>query len=228
MATARPDRATRSWRIRTFRQWHRWIGFTAAFFLIFAATTGTIVAFTEFFGPEERLREATRKLTSPVTVDSPDEAWATPIGQALATVREQAASFPVDRITIEFKGENPRVQVFTGKPAGGEDRQFVVEARTGELRSVEAYADKPFLFRLHSGEAFGDGGLDVLGSGAGDAGHIRILHLPHDAPPRAGGPPSILLVTHRRIRRLAAPSARGDGTRSSAAQSRYLVAGVAV
>jgi len=26
---------------------------------------------------------------------------------------------------------------------------------------VEAYADKPFLYRLHSGEAFGDGGLVV-------------------------------------------------------------------
>jgi uncharacterized iron-regulated membrane protein len=37
----------------------------------------------------------------------------------------------------------------------------VFDARTGQLLSEEAYADKPFLYRLHSGEAFGDGGLVV-------------------------------------------------------------------
>ena len=49
--------------------------------------------------------------------------------------------------------------MFTGKPTGGEDRKFVMDARTGRLLQEEAYADKPFLYRLHSGEAFGDGGL---------------------------------------------------------------------
>ena len=51
------------------------------------------------------------------------------------------------------------VTVFTGKPSGGEDRKFVVDARTGAVLSSESYADKPLLYRLHSGEAFGDGGL---------------------------------------------------------------------
>jgi hypothetical protein len=37
----------------------------------------------------------------------------------------------------------------------------VLDARTGALLSNEAYADKPLLYRLHSGEAFGDGGLVV-------------------------------------------------------------------
>ena len=45
-----------------WRKWHRWIGFPAALFLLFAATTGVLVAFTEFFGEEEALREATRDL----------------------------------------------------------------------------------------------------------------------------------------------------------------------
>ena len=36
-----------------------------------------------------------------------------------------------------------------------------MDARTGLLLSDETYADKPFLYRLHSGEAFGDGGLVV-------------------------------------------------------------------
>ena len=53
----------------------------------------------------------------------------------------------------------PTVTVFTGKPTGGEDRKFVVDANSGRILGVEAYADKPFLYRLHSGEAFGDGGL---------------------------------------------------------------------
>ena len=47
------------------------------------------------------------------------------------------------------------------KPTGGEDRKLVLDARTGLLLSDETYADKPFLYRLHSGEAFGDGGLVV-------------------------------------------------------------------
>ena len=42
---------------------------------------------------------------------------------------------------------------------GGEDQQFVIDARNGALLRIESYADKPFLYRLHSGEAFGDGGL---------------------------------------------------------------------
>jgi uncharacterized iron-regulated membrane protein len=37
----------------------------------------------------------------------------------------------------------------------------VFDARTGLLLADEAYADKPLLYRLHSGEAFGDGGLVV-------------------------------------------------------------------
>ncbi len=62
---------------------------------------------------------------------------------------------------MQLKGPKPTVTIFTGKPTGGEDRKFVFDGRTGALLSEEAYADKPFLYRLHSGEAFGDGGLVV-------------------------------------------------------------------
>ena len=34
-----------------------------------------------------------------------------------------------------------------------------VDLKTGALVRTDAYVDKPFLNRLHSGEAFGDGGL---------------------------------------------------------------------
>ena len=149
---------------RFWRRWHRWIGFPAALFLLFAATTGVLVAGTEFFGEEEALREATRDLVSPVTLatlQSAPAAWSDPLARAFATAVGRVGNAPVDKVTLEFKGEHPRLTVFTGKPTGGEDRKLVLYARTVALLSVESYADKPFLYRLHSGEAFGDGGLVV-------------------------------------------------------------------
>jgi uncharacterized iron-regulated membrane protein len=142
-----------------WRRWHRWIGFPAAVFLLWVAVTGFLVAFVEFFGADEALREQLRTVTSPVTVQASDSAWAPAVAHAFTAVAAIAPNAPVDKVEIQFKGSNPTVTVFTGKPGGGEDRQFVVGARTGRIESVERYEDKPFLYRLHSGEAFGDGGL---------------------------------------------------------------------
>ena len=142
-----------------WRRWHRWIGFPAALFLLFAAVTGFIVASTEFFGEAEALREATRDLTSPVRADSPATAWSEPIGKAMAAAQQRAPGAPVDKITAQFKGDQPTVTVFLGRPGGGEDRLFIFDARTGALIREDAYADKPLINRIHSGEWFGDGGL---------------------------------------------------------------------
>lgn len=142
-----------------WRKWHRWIAFPATIFLLWASVTGIILGFTEFFGAEEALREATRSLVSPATTASPPATWADPVARALAAVNARAQSAPIDKIEFQFKGENPTVTIFTGKPTGGEDRKFIVSARTGAIESVEDYTDKSFLLRLHSGEAFGDGGL---------------------------------------------------------------------
>jgi uncharacterized iron-regulated membrane protein len=141
-----------------WRRWHRWIGTPAALFLLFVSVTGFLLAFTEFFGEAEALREATRDMVSPVTVAQPDAVTA-PVQQAIAAVAAQAPGAPIDRIVLQLKGAAPTVSVFTGKPTGGEDRRFVVNATTGAIIAVEAYVDKPFLNRLHSGEFFGDGGL---------------------------------------------------------------------
>jgi uncharacterized iron-regulated membrane protein len=146
---------------RSWRQAHRWVGFPAALFLIFAASTGVLVAITEFFGEAERLREATRHLVSPVTLASPADAWSSPIAKAMTAAAAIAPNAPIDKIETQFKGPSPTVSVFTGKPGGGEDRRLVFDANTGALIKNESYADKPFLTRLHSGEAFGDGGLVV-------------------------------------------------------------------
>lgn len=148
-------------KVRFWRQWHRWIGFPSALFLIFAASTGVIVAFTEFFGEEEQLREATRNLVSPVTVASLQAAWSEPIARAIASATRISSNAPIDKITVQFKGPAPTVTLFTGRPGGGEDRKLVFNATSGDLVANETYADKPFIYRLHSGEAFGDGGLVV-------------------------------------------------------------------
>src|SRR6266699_3470974 len=95
------------------RKWHRWIGFPAAVFLLFAAVTGVLVACTEFFGEEEALREATRALVSPVTVRTLGAACAEPLRKAFATAAAQAGDARVDKVTIEFKGAHPSVTIFT-------------------------------------------------------------------------------------------------------------------
>jgi uncharacterized iron-regulated membrane protein len=145
--------------IAFWRRWHRWIGFPATLFLLFASITGIIVAAVEFFGPEEALRERIRDMVSPVTVASPATLWTEPVRLALANAGRVAPNAPIDKLEVQFKGNEPTVTIFTGKPTGGEDRKLVFDARTGALTSNETYADKPFLYRLHSGEAFGDGGL---------------------------------------------------------------------
>lgn len=142
-----------------WRKWHRWVGFVASIFLVFAAVTGVIVAMTEFFGEAEALREATRDLVSPVTTESDASAWQDPLERAIAAAGRHAPGAPVDRVVLHFKGERPTVDVFLGKPGGGEDRRLVLDAKSGALLKEEAYADKPLIHRIHSGEAFGDGGL---------------------------------------------------------------------
>ncbi|MEP6831749.1 MAG: PepSY-associated TM helix domain-containing protein [Gemmatimonas sp.] len=161
MVTSASDKPRRVFNVLFWRKWHRWIGFPAAIFLLFAAVTGFLVAFTEFFGAEESLREATRDLISPVTVSTPDRAWSDPVSLAVTTARTISPISPIDKIEVQFKGAQPTVTIFTGKPTGGEDRKLVIDAKTGALITNEDYADKPFLYRLHSGEAFGDGGLVV-------------------------------------------------------------------
>ena len=142
-----------------WRRWHRWIGFPAAVFLLFAAITGFLVATTEFFGAEEALREATRDLTSPVSTSSPTAAWSDPVAKAMAAAQQRAPGAPVDKITTQFKGDQPTVTLYLGKPGGGEDKLFIFDATTGSLIKEDVYADKPILNRIHSGEFFGDGGL---------------------------------------------------------------------
>jgi uncharacterized iron-regulated membrane protein len=142
-----------------WRKWHRWIAFPAALFLLFASVTGVITAMTEFFGEAEALREAARDMTSPVRTDSAAAEALQPIARALTAAASAAAGAPIDRIQLQLKGPQPTVDIFLGRPGGGEDRRLVFDAGTGALLRTESYVDKPLIHRIHSGEAFGDGGL---------------------------------------------------------------------
>lgn len=146
---------------RFWREWHRWVAFPAALFLFYAGTTGVVVAVTEKFGEAERLREATRDVVSPLRTASDETEWAVPLRRALDTARGEFPDAPIDKIEMQFKGDAPTVTLFTGKPEGGEDRKLVFDLASGALVANETYADKPFLYRLHSGELYGDGGLVV-------------------------------------------------------------------
>jgi len=143
----------------SWRKWHRWIGFPAALFLLFASVTGTFVAFSEFFSEAEALREATRDTVSPVRLGGTAQPISEPLVRALATALTTAPGAPIDKIVMQFKGAQPTVEIFTGRPEGGEDQRFIFDARNGALLRQESYADKPLIHRIHSGEFFGDGGL---------------------------------------------------------------------
>src|SRR5213595_2417154 len=97
-----------------WRKWHRWIGFVAAPFLLYAAVTGVCAAVNEFFGEEEAIREKARDLVSPVTLKSPPSLWAEPLAKAFAAAADKTNGAPVDKAMLEFKNDPPTVTIYTG------------------------------------------------------------------------------------------------------------------
>src|SRR5262245_7756571 len=122
-----------------WRRWHRWISFPAAVFLLFAAITGVLVAANEFWGEDEALREATRNIESPVKTGSGD--WSGPLNGIMDAAAKAHPGAPIDKIEMQFKGDDPTVKIFLGKPGGGEDKQLIYSLKTGALEKEEGYAD---------------------------------------------------------------------------------------
>jgi uncharacterized iron-regulated membrane protein len=147
-----------------WRKWHRWAGFAFFPLLLFAALTGILAGVSEMTSEDEAAREAARDRVSAVRLPAAPAAIE-PVAKALAAAAEKAAGAPVDKVTIDFKPDPPTVTVYLGRPTGGEDKKLVYDF-SGQLLREESYVDKPFLTRLHSGEAFGDWGL-VLGTAWG-------------------------------------------------------------
>lgn len=149
-----------------WRKWHRWVGVVSAPFVLFAAVTGILAGIAEMTSEDEAAREAARERVSGVTLPAPASATADPIAKAITAAATRANGAPVDKVSVDFKADPPVVTVYLGKPTGGEDKKLVFHAHTGEFLREQEYADKSFLTRVHSGEAFGDWGL-VAGTGWG-------------------------------------------------------------
>ena len=149
-----------------WRKWHRWIGFVALPFLLFAALSGIVAGLSEMLSEDEEAREKARERISEVKLSAGNSGWSDPVAKAMTKAAAQAPGAPVDKVQVDFKSEPPTVTIYLGKPTGGEDRKLVYNAATGVFLREESYEDKPFLTRLHSGEAFGDWGL-VFGTAWG-------------------------------------------------------------
>lgn len=141
-----------------WRKWHRWVGVASAPFVLFAAVTGILAGVAEMTSADEAAREAARERVSNVTLPAQPSTVADPIAKALNSAVTKAPGAPVDKVLVDFKADPPAVTVYLGNPAGGEDKKLLFHAQTGEFLREEGYADKSFLTRVHSGEAFGDWG----------------------------------------------------------------------
>ena len=82
--------------------------------------------------------------------------------KARAAAAARAGAQPLDKMIWQLKGDAPTITFFFGSQGQQAGRRIAVHARTGEVLGVEDYTEDSLILRLHSGEAFGDGGM-VLG-----------------------------------------------------------------
>ena len=144
------------------RKIHRWLGVPAALFLLLASFTGVWLECVRFFGAEETERERIRDLASPVTAQSVGVEFGANFDKACAAAAATAGAQPLDKMVWQLKGDAPTITFFFGPQGEQEGRRVSVNARTGAVMGVADYAEDSLILRLHSGEAFGDGGM-VLG-----------------------------------------------------------------
>ena len=143
----------------TFRQLHRWVGAGVAVFLILVSATGVILEWQQFFGEDEAERERIAEMTSAVSLDSPLEKISAQFAAARATVRAEAGAASIDRVVWQLKGDKPVFEFFTG---GAQPQRYIVDAHSAAIVRRASAETESLLLRLHTGEAFGDGGK-VLG-----------------------------------------------------------------
>ena len=144
------------------RKWHRWIGFPAALFFLLSGVTGIWLQCERFFGEEEALREKLRDTVSTVSAKTAPAEFAAQFAAAQAAVAAKAGDQPLDKITWQLKGDAPTLTFYLGGTKSLKARKLLVNAQTAVVLREDDYDDDSLVLRLHSGEAFGDGGM-VLG-----------------------------------------------------------------
>ena len=144
------------------RKLHRWLGLPVAVFLVLTSITGVWLECVKFFGAEEAERERIRDMVSPVTVQTVAGEFSVGFENARMAVAARAGAQPLDKVVWQLKGDVPAATFYFGPQGKLDGRRIAVNARTGVILSEEPYDEDSFILKLHSGEAFGDGGM-VLG-----------------------------------------------------------------
>jgi hypothetical protein len=101
---------------KSWRKWHRWVGFAAAPFLLFAAVTGIAAGVAEMTGEDEEAREAARDRVSDVRLPASAAAVSDPVAKALANVKADGA--PAANGWMDGWRDTPAV----GRPDGTRQR----------------------------------------------------------------------------------------------------------
>ncbi len=140
------------------RKWHRWIGLPAGICLLLTAFTGVWLECERFFGEEEALREKVRDLASKHTAKTPAFAIEEKLSAARAAVAAKFPDAPLDKIQLQLKGDEPTATFILGSK---DARKVVVNLLTAAITKEDSYEEDSLILRLHSGEAFGDGGMVV-------------------------------------------------------------------
>ena len=144
------------------RKLHRWLGLPVAIFLVLTSITGVWLECVKFFGAEETERERIRDMVSPVTTQTVGTEFGVGFEKARMAAAAGAGAQPLDKMVWQFKGDAPAITFFFGPHGSQAGRRIAVNAWTGEVLSEGSYDEDSFILKLHSGEAFGDGGM-VLG-----------------------------------------------------------------
>ena len=166
--------------LQFWRKWHRWIGFPASLFLLFASCTC-----------HPGLHRVLWRRRGPCEATRPRQ----PCDAGLAAERLVRSAARADHC-IGVSGRPPSTRSpcssratsrrSRSSQATGRRRRQAIRGRlkTGALIRTDAYVDKPFLNRLHSGEAFGDAVRlrDVLGACAVRPDGDGADHLPQARP----------------------------------------------
>jgi hypothetical protein len=144
------------------RKLHRWLGLPVAVFLILTSITGVWLECVKFFGAEEAERERIRDMVSLVTAQTAGGKFSVCFEKARMAAAARAGGQPLDKVVWQLKGDAPTVTFYFGPQGNQDGRRIAVNALTSIILSEEPYDEDSFILKLHSGEAFGDGGM-VLG-----------------------------------------------------------------
>ena len=138
----------------TSRQFHRWLGISAAVLFLLVSVTGVALQYQQIFGSEEAAKEAAAAIVSPMSLAKPTGLDPAALDRARMILLIRYGDRPVAGIDWQIKAPTP---AFVFHLDGDDPRKVSVSAASGAILSDEPDGED-WLIRLHSGEIIGDGG----------------------------------------------------------------------